>query len=50
MPDALADLEWDIVLHSAIGLNGPVPVDALPVGGAERWSVGLLEKHNGKSQ
>ncbi len=50
MPDDLADLEWDIVLHSAIGLNGPLPVDAPLAGDVEGWSVVLLMKHNGKSQ
>ncbi|MFV2000722.1 MAG: glycogen debranching protein GlgX [Acidimicrobiia bacterium] len=50
MPDDLADLEWEIVLHSAIGLNGPLPVDAPLAGDVEGWSVILLMKHNGKSQ
>jgi len=50
MPDNLADLEWGIVLHSAIGLNDTLPVEAPLAGDVEGWSVVLLKKHNGKSQ
>jgi isoamylase len=47
MSDELADLEWEIMLYSAMGLATPLPVDSPETGDVEGWSVVLLRKRNG---
>jgi glycogen operon protein len=47
MPDDLVDLEWEIMLSSAMGLETPLPVDSPETGDVEGWSVLLLRKRNG---
>ena len=47
MPDDLSELEWEIMLYSAMGLAAPLPVDSPETGEVEGWSVVLLRKRNG---
>lgn len=48
IPEDLADLEWQIVLNSAVGLDGSFPFRAPVVGDVDGWSVAVLQKMNGK--
>ena len=47
MADDLADLNWEIVLYSAIGLEPELPVDSPETGEVAGWSVVVLKKRNG---
>jgi glycogen operon protein len=47
MPDELAELRWEIMLYSAMGLAAPLPVDSPETGDVGEWSVMLLRKRNG---
>jgi len=47
MPEELADLEWEIMLYSAMGLAAPLPVESPETGDVGEWSVVLLRKKNG---
>ncbi|HSJ72103.1 MAG TPA: glycogen debranching protein GlgX [Acidimicrobiia bacterium] len=47
MPSDLVDLEWEIVLYSALGLAPEFPVGARETGEVASWSVVLLRKRNG---
>jgi glycogen operon protein len=47
MPEELADLEWEIMLYSAMGLAAPLPVESPETGDVGGWSVVLLRKKNG---
>lgn len=47
MPADLSELEWEITLYSATGLEPELPVAALETGEVEGWSVMLLRKRNG---
>jgi glycogen operon protein len=47
MADDLTDLNWEIVLYSAIGLEPELPVDSPETGEVAGWSVVVLKKRNG---
>jgi glycogen operon protein len=47
MPEELADLEWEIMLYSAMGLAAPLPIESPETGDVGEWSVVLLRKKNG---
>jgi glycogen operon protein len=47
MPDDLANLEWEVMLYSAMGLGEALPSDSPETGDVEGWSVVLLRKRNG---
>ena len=47
IPDDLSELEWEIMLYSAMGLAAPLPADSPEAGEVEGWSVVLLRKRNG---
>lgn len=50
MPDELAELQWEIMLYSAVGLAVPLPVDSPETGDVGEWSVVLLRKRNGVAE
>ena len=45
----LADLEWEIMLYSAVGLGAELPTEAPETAAVDGWSVVLLRKRNGSS-
>jgi glycogen operon protein len=47
MPDELADLEWEVMLYSAVGLSADLPTEAPESAAVDGWSVALLRKRNG---
>ena len=47
MPDELADLEWEVMLYSAVGLSADLPAEAPESAAVDGWSVALLRKRNG---
>jgi glycogen operon protein len=47
MPDELADLEWEVMLYSAVGLSTDLPAEAPESAAVDGWSVALLRKRNG---
>ena len=50
MADEMADLDWEVVLSSAIGAEPGLGVDSPETGNVEGWSVVVLKKRNGVDQ